>query len=440
MPRRNKGPRLWLKPGDRKAGKVTKQAVWCIKDDGGVRIVTGCSKEDRGSAEKALADYIAAKHRPSVRKNQALTEILVTDVLNLWAEKVVTGIVTAEKTMQRLLQLGEWWEGKSLDDVDGDGVDAYVAWRTSQPWKSARPEVTGNKPRMVTPQGARRELEDLRAAINWHRARGYHRVLVEVPLPPKGRPRENHLERYEVARLLLGMWRLREMMTIRPGTSRAGEKVQTKKRPHRHLTRFTLLGIYTGTRAAAIASAAFEPIEGRSWLDLETGLFHRLAIGKRATNKRQPPVKLPDRLLAHIRRWKRLGISKNFVVEFNGEPVVQVNKGFAVAMAAAGLKGTPHILRHTCATWLLQRGVKTWDAAGFLGMSEKILIEVYGHWAADFQAGIAGGKKRERPAPELHDVFSTHYNRDKDIRIARTNMMARLERLGIPYRGLRAAA
>jgi hypothetical protein len=34
-----------------------------------------------------------------------------------------------------------------------------------------------------------------------------------------------------------------------------------------------------------------------------SGLYNRLAIGRRATKKRQPTVPLPDRLLVHMRRW-----------------------------------------------------------------------------------------------------------------------------------------
>jgi hypothetical protein len=33
----------------------------------------------------------------------------------------------------------------------------------------------------------------------------------------------------------------------------------------------------------------------------------------------------------------------------------------------------------TAATWLMQNGAPMWDAAGFLGMSEKTLRDVYGH-------------------------------------------------------------
>lgn len=460
MPRRNSGPRLWLRPAERgKGGGVERLAQWHIKDDGGVRRPVGCFEADvgrlegqarhdalaynraeRAKADAALAEYITAKHRPAVQKGRGAGDVQVLDVLLLWGEKVVPGLASAAKTGQRLVQLGEYWQGKTLADVDGDSVDAYVEWRCGQAWKSARPEVTGNAARMVTPQGARRELEDLRAAINWHRGRGYHREIVEVPLPPKGKPKEVHLDRHQAARLLLQMWRCREVMTVRRNTPRAGEKVTTRKRPQVHLCRFTLLGIYTGTRAGAIATAAFERLPGRSWLDLDSGMFHRLAVGKDKTNKRQPPVRIPDRLLAHIRRWKRLGLSQDYVVEFRGKPIEQANKGFGVALAAAGLQGSPHMLRHTCATWLLQRGVKSWDAANFLGMSERILLETYGHWQADYQAGIAGGRRRrQRAAPELHDAFSVHYHRNADLAVATRNQEARLARLGLPHRCLATA-
>ena len=111
------------------------------------------------------------------------------------------------------------------------------------------------------------------------------------------------------------------------------------------------------------------PTVGRGHVDLEQGVFYRRAIGRRQTKKRQPPVKLPPRLLAHMRRWARHGLARKAVVEWNGKPVESVRKGFAAAVRAAGLGPdvTPHILRHTCATWLMQKGVNLWDAAGFLG-------------------------------------------------------------------------
>ena len=77
----------------------------------------------------------------------------------------------------------------------------------------------------------------------------------------------------------------------------------------------------------------------------------------------------------------RLGIVKENFVEYRGVPVKRVKKGFAsaVRLAKVDIKVTPHTLRHTAATWLMQAGVDEWDAAGYLGMSIEVLRAVYGH-------------------------------------------------------------
>jgi hypothetical protein len=58
------------------------------------------------------------------------------------------------------------------------------------------------------------------------------------------------------------------------------QKIETDKRPLRHIARFILIGLYTGTRAGAIASASPYRDEGRSYVDLEHGIFYRLAQGQ----------------------------------------------------------------------------------------------------------------------------------------------------------------
>jgi integrase len=120
-------------------------------------------------------------------------------------------------------------------------------------------------------------------------------------------------------------------------------------------------------------------------------VFYRRAQGARETKKRQPPVRLPARLLAHLRRWERLGIAQHAVVEWNGKAVRSVRKGFRGAVAAAGIgkRITPHILRHTAATWLMQAGVDLWQAAGFLGMTVEMVERVYSHHHPDFQVEAA---------------------------------------------------
>jgi integrase len=40
-------------------------------------------------------------------------------------------------------------------------------------------------------------------------------------------------------------------------------------------------------------------------------------------------------------------------------------------------------LKHTCITWLLQNRVPIWEVAGFVGTSEKVIRDTYGHHSPD---------------------------------------------------------
>jgi hypothetical protein len=95
----------------------------------------------------------------------------------------------------------------------------------------------------------------------------------------------------------------------------------------------------------AASSPYAEP--GRSFVDLERGIFYRKPIGKRATKKRQTPAPIPPRLLAHMRRWKTKKLMTTSFVEFNGKPVASVKTGFRSAVRLAELSGATHALTHS---------------------------------------------------------------------------------------------
>jgi|GEM_PF-4133498 len=114
-------------------------------------------------------------------------------------------------------------------------------------------------------------------------------------------------------------------------------KLPTSKRPLRHLARFILIGIYSGSRAGAIAAASPIPAIGRSYVDLERGRYYRLKQGSAQTNKRQPTVPIPFRLLAHLRRWHRSDPEAKHFVEYNGKAVTSVKTAFKSAVRLAGL-------------------------------------------------------------------------------------------------------
>ncbi len=377
MPRLSKGPRLWRRGARRRNGRLIAAPVWIIKDEG-KHIATGCiaSPTERypsKKAEEALERYIADKYRPS-RTKRSVHEIPIADVLSIYYEDTVDRQSSPKRFNRRISRLNEFFGAKTLGELNTKLCKDYEKWK-------------GNS------GGSRRDLEDLRAAVRHHAKDNLHDALIHVTLPPKGLPRERWLTRREAANLIRTCWRCRENQRVHRG-SKKGQVVETDKRPLRHLARFLLIGLYTGTRAAAIAAASPRHGEGRSFVDLEAGIYYRLAKGKHANKKRQTPVPIPIRLLAHIRRWVRIGVSTSHLVEWNGRPVKSVKTAFKSAVRKAGLSTengnvTPHTLRHTAATWLMQNGADPWQAAGFLGMSVKTLIDTYGHHHPDFMKEAA---------------------------------------------------
>jgi integrase len=344
MPRQSRGARLWLRPARRNNGRVIANAVWIIID-GSRHVATGCFKHQAGEAEKRLAAYIADKYRPP-RRVKDIDQIDIADVLSIYLDDCGPRITDQPKLERTIGRLNDYWGGKVLSQITAAECRAYVAARGK----------TG---------GARADLETLRAAINHHAKENLHYGTVRISLPQKGPPRDRWLTRSEAAKLVWACWRYREQQTGHRGRQK-GNLIATDKRPLRHLARFILIGLYTGTRASAIASASPYRNTGHSFVDLDQGIYYRLAIGKRATNKRQTPAPIPQRLLAHMRRWVDRGIVVSHFVEWHGAPVKSVKTGFNHAVTLAGLWGrvTPHTLRHTAATWLMQAGVPIWQAAG----------------------------------------------------------------------------
>jgi integrase len=183
--------------------------------------------------------------------------------------------------------LASWWNDKKLSDVTAKNCRAYAAGKS--------------------PAAARRDLEVLRAAIGyWHREYGPLPSIPAVVLPPKPAPRERWLTRGEAARLL------------------------RVARHQPHLARFILLGIYTGTRSGALLAAQW------SWVDLVGGKMHRRTPGTAENvQKRTPPVRLGRRVLAHLRRWKRIdGGINGYVIHYDGKRIQKMRRSWRTAVKA----------------------------------------------------------------------------------------------------------
>jgi integrase len=391
MPRRSKGARLWLEPARRdKKGRVVRRAVFVIRD-GATKRSTGFGEGEIEQAQRALADYQIARYSVPRVRDRELGSVKIADVISIYADDVAIKHARPTETAARLERLLDFFGNETLLCMNKRTCIAYVRQRRSE-------------------ASARRELEDLRAAIRYHWENGYCTALTPVVLPDRSPPRDRWLTRSEAAKLLWCAWRLRQPqhghITQRPTAQ--------------HVARFVLVALYTGTRAGAICGAALVPTIGRGWIDLDHGVFYRRPAGWKETKKRQPPVRLPSRLLAHMRRWARLGLASRAVVEWNREPVKKINKAFRSARKAAGLGSdvVPHTLRHTCATWLAQSGVPIWEAAGFMGMTAELFERVYGHHHPDYQR--AASEAVGRSARQKRDRYNETESEQTRTRVVRS--------------------
>lgn len=351
MPRQQKGIRLWLRPA-----MQGRKPVWIIRD-GDRQISTGCAPGAREEAERRLAAYIGEKHRPDRLGGRDPLSVPIGDVCAIYLEEVAPRHARPAETGRRILAVAEWFGPKTLAAVNGRSCREYAATRPGQ--------------------AARRELEDFRAAINYYFADELLAPKINISLPDKAPPREAWLTREQAAKLLWTAWR------HKAPTPNGGERDYAK-----HIARFILVGLYTGTRSAAICGAAIRPTIGCGYVDLERGIFYRRAPGTAETTKRQPYIRLPDRLLAHLRRWERKKICKASIIEWEGQPVKRVSKAFARLAKTAGLDVTPHALRHTAVTWAMQNGGDPTQARGFFGLTEKTMEAVYLHHHPDHQKDI----------------------------------------------------
>ena len=138
-------------------------------------------------------------------------------------------------------------------------------------------------------------------------------------------------------------------------------------------------------------------IAGLKWsmIDIETGVMKRKEANAIQTKKRSPPVKMGNRLLNHMRRWRRIDSKDEiFVVHFKGQKINRPVSSWERVRRVAGLPNyvTPHVLRHSRATTLMKAGVSLWDAAKALGMSVAVLESTYGHHHPDWQKDAANAR------------------------------------------------
>lgn len=214
----------------------------------------------------------------------------------------------------------------------------------------------------------RRELGVLSAAA--HHALKWRRISIDrmpsIELPPDSAPRKVWLMHDELEHLL-----------------------HVAENNDRRVFRFLQLAYHTASRRRAI--------EALQWVqvDLSARRINLQAPGKPVTKKRCPIVPISVNMAAILESMK-MKATTGFVL-VKDDRIYQAFDSVAMKAGLAKLpnKGlreagrlTPHILRHTRATHLLQAGKNPWAVANLLGDSLQTVLRVYGHACSNYMEDV----------------------------------------------------
>ena len=249
-------PRLKLR-----SARKGRNAIWVIKDQER-EISTGARESERGKAEIALAEYLVEHRQPSFGDGHPY-QVLIGDCLAVYCEKHGPTIARPDGLALEIERLAEFFGDRLVAEVTPELCNDYVQWRCGQTDKRA----TRSKGRAIKVSTAKRELVTLAAALNWcWRNKRLERPIV-VTLPKVVESRERYLKRNEVAGLLWAAL----------GFNRDGTR--NRFRINRHLARFILIALYTGTRHDAILRLQWMANTTGGWINLDVGVLYRRTAG-----------------------------------------------------------------------------------------------------------------------------------------------------------------
>ena len=336
MPRRNNGPRLrWLE----------KRQIWYI-----VWTENGRSRERstgtklREQAEIKFAEWLRERQRTDGPRDPR--QVLITDILTDYVEERGVKVKAGERIVYAAIPLIKFWQGKAVTDITRQSCEAYQKWRN----RSAGT--------------IRRELGTLRAAINHAVAERRLVTGLKVHLPNRPPSKDRWLTKHEASRLL--------------------KAALNAPKAKSYLPLFIVTALHTGARKEAVLTLRWPQV------DLDAGTIQWNPEGREQTRKRRPKARIPRKLLGHLKRARLRGSELGYVIHIDGRPVKDIKRSFANACMKAELEGvSPHVLRHTRATWGMQAAAPIWQLAQFLGMTTETLERVYAHHHPDYQQSAA---------------------------------------------------
>jgi len=309
------------------------------------RISTG--QTERRAAERWRAQFAAGRGTPDAPEQPSIS--LILDGYLADRRPVVRSYDTLEVCAKALRRhLGDL----QPDHLTKERARFYAARRRAEGYEVGPPHARRRKP--VQDGTILRELLMLRAACKWAHGEAWIHAVPHIEVPRQPPPRERWLTREEADRLLDA--------AIAP-----------------HIRAFLAIALYTAARAGAVLDLTWDRV------NLAAGLID---LGAVAGGKARAVVPIADRLRPILEEALQLATCP-FVVEYTGRRVASVKTGTRAAARRAGLPGvTPHILRHTAATWMAMKNVPMEQIARLLGHADSRVTErVYAKHTPDYLRG-----------------------------------------------------
>ncbi|MGY3449158.1 tyrosine-type recombinase/integrase [Bradyrhizobium sp. USDA 4353] len=159
----------------------------------------------------------------------------------------------------------------------------------------------------------------------------------------------------------------------------------TELRDRQLVYRELYLGYIFGSRPGIYDKLSWQHHDEGGWMDVDGGVFHRVPPGAPThANKRAPAVDMPPEVIDELRRWRREddGNPWLFRTVVGGGPLgrEQQNAIFSTRLAALGIQDvTGHVLRHSCITRMVEKGLSAAIISAVCGISIKMLHSRYDH-------------------------------------------------------------
>lgn len=139
-----------------------------------------------------------------------------------------------------------------------------------------------------------------------------------------------------------------------------------------HVKLFLLLAWFTAARKESLLALTWDRV------DFKRG---QINLGEGVGNKGRAKPPIGPTLKTALEAAKKAATT-DYVIEWAGDRVKNIRKGFDTAAATAGLDLTPHDIRRSAARTMVEKGIPMTEVSQYLGHSSTAITEkVYGRYS-----------------------------------------------------------